>query len=94
MDSPTKGPAATHITQDSVMSDQSPRPHVLKKDMAEQNEQHLAQVSQRIERVKRLLAMPPDQTKDMGASANPMLGHSETLIFTRITGHPDYPEVD
>ena len=38
--------------------------------------------------------MPPEQTKEMGGSANPMLGHSSTVIFTRVTGHPDYPEVD
>ena len=45
-----------------------------------------------IERVKRLLAMPPDQVPEAGGAANPMAGHGEALIFSRVTGHPDYPD--
>ena len=47
-----------------------------------------------IERVKRLLALRTDQVPRAGGAPNPMLGHSETLIFSRITGHPDCPDAE
>ena len=47
-----------------------------------------------IERVKALLAMPPDQVPEPGGAPNPMYGHAENLTFCRVTGHPDYVDVD
>ena len=47
-----------------------------------------------IERVKRLLALRTDQVPLAGGAPNPMHGHSETLIFSRVTGHPDCPDVE
>ena len=94
VDSPTKNQTATHVTHDSVMSEVTYKNAINKKDKQQSNMQRLQLESMRIARVKGLLAIPPDQTKDIGANANPMLGHSDKVIFTRITGHPDLLEQD
>ena len=47
-----------------------------------------------IERVKRLLAMPPEQVPEPGGAANPMNGHAQELVFSRVTGHPDYVDTN
>ena len=46
-----------------------------------------------MERVKYLLQMIPENIQNVkGTFNNPMRQHSNQLIFSRVTGHPDLPE--
>ena len=45
-----------------------------------------------IQRVKQLLQLPPEHVSEKGCFSNPMRGHKDELIFTRVTGHPNIPE--
>lgn len=47
-----------------------------------------------IQRVKKLIKLPPEHVPELGAHANPMKDHKDTLIFTRITGHPNAVDND
>jgi len=43
-----------------------------------------------VSRVKKIISLPPDHVPEVGAFANHMRGHKDQLIFTRVTGHPNY----
>ena len=42
-----------------------------------------------ISRVKKLISLPPDHVKEVGCFSNPMRGHKDVIIFSRVTGHPN-----
>ena len=45
-----------------------------------------------IKRVKELTQLPPGHVPEVGGFANPMRGHKDELIFSRVTGHPNYAD--
>ena len=47
-----------------------------------------------IHRVKQLVTLPPDHVPEIGSFANPMRNHRESMIFTRVTGHPNIQDRD
>jgi hypothetical protein len=90
----------TFNTDASVMDDRSVNNYAQREHRANmlnqwQKQQVLKSEEKRIEtlvrNVHQIMQLSPNHVPDVGGGGNPMRGHTNQLVFSRITGHPDIP---